>query len=376
MKLSRRTAWESAENAHSLYARTLKDKVDLTLSNLPAAGFAPPTGLLEALGTQAARFYDPHPLGLMSAREAVAAYYMRRSVQMSADDIVLTASTSEAYHTLFCALCDPGDVVLTPTPSYPLFSYLADIAAVRIRHYPLRYAGEWAIDLSELESCEDARAVVIVSPNNPTGSCVRDSEWKQLCAIAKARDLCLIVDAVFADYVMTERFRFLRDDAVNVVTLSGLSKVAALPQLKLGWMHLSGPDRGALMSRVELIQDAFLSVSSPVQHAADALLRHAERVQPDLRARTRNNLATLTDSLVATQATVLAMDGGFSSIIRLSSERDEDAWMERFYAARVLVQPGHFYDLGPAPHVVVSLLPLESTFARGVSRMVSALAST
>jgi alanine-synthesizing transaminase len=314
------------------------DPIDLTISNLSG--------------------YAPEPLGTAGARAAVSEYYARRNDPCSAEQIVITASTSEAYHTLFCVLADPGDRVLVPTPSYPLFSYLADIAGVHVDTYPLHYAGEWQI--GEVPLTQRTKAIVLVSPNNPTGSVVRENELRRIEALG----LPLIVDEVFADYLWRDQPLAHPSPSVLSFRLSGLSKVAATPELKLGWMRVAGPESAEAIARIEIVNDSFLSVAAPVQEQLPDLLRSAEAMQPLLRERLRTNLNHLRAEL---EGSVLAGDGGFSAIVRFPATQDEDAWLRACLTRGLIVQPGHFFDIIHAPHVVVSLLPDPNVFARGVA---------
>lgn len=332
------------------------------MSNPTHAGFAPPPEVLRALASPSAAVYEPLPLGLPSARQAVSTYYATRGRAIAADRIALTASTSEAYHALFTLLCDPGDAVLVPQPSYPLFSLLADIASVRLVPYSLRYDGEWHIDFSTLR--DDAKAIIVVSPNNPTGHYTTGEEYERLAA----RGLPLIVDEVFHDFPLKGRPPPFRDTGALTFTLSGLSKVALLPQVKLGWCAVNGPGADEALARLEVILDTFLSVSGPVQHALPALLAYGEDVRPRVRARLAANLQALTRKLSGSAATVLRCDAGFCAIVRLPAVCDEDEWCQTFAAQKLVVQPGYFYDLRNGPHVVVSLLTPEDTFSEALQR--------
>lgn len=366
---SRRTSWPREENT---LTRAQPGAIDLSASNPTTLGFAPPPDVLAAFSLAAAARYEPSAFGLASARRAVADSYARRGAVIDPDRIALTASTSEAYHALFAVLCDPGDRVLVPSPSYPLFSFIADVAAVELVPYPLRYDGEWHTDFNGLAIDSRTRAVIIVSPNNPTGHYLKRDEHARFAELG----LPLIVDEVFADYPLdaaAPHRHLTHDTRALTFSLAGLSKSALLPQAKLSWCVASGPNdlvREAL-ARLELVLDAFLSVSGPVQHAAPALLAYAETVQPRVRERLATNLATLRRALTGSAATVLRCEGGFSAIVRLPNVHDEDAWCERLRDRSVLVQPGWFFDLPFQPCVVVSLLVEPERFAAAAETLSS-----
>jgi len=340
---SKRTAWERAPNALSVAIEDAKRDpafVDLTLSNPTSIGIDPDAALLGSLADPRSLTYEPHPFGLPTARQAVAAYYARRGVSIDPERIILTATTSEAYTFLFRLLLDPQDRVRVPTPSYPLFSFLGELADVELTHD------------------RDAKAIVVVSPNNPTGLCPTREERIELLAENKP----IIADEVFLDYLIDpSRFAQLTfaDEAGLNFTLSGLSKVAGLPQLKLSWIAVSDhPQAEEAIARLEIIADTFLSVSTPVQHALPSLLDHAESFQAKLRARLAANRAQLPSH-------AQIGDGGWYAI--LPTERDdEEVALELLQRARILVHPGYFFDMA-SPAIVVSLLPDEESFRRALT---------
>lgn len=351
--------------------------LDLTESNPTQAGLTYPDGrILAALSDVRGLLYQPSPRGLESARDAVAQYYRARGVEVALDRILLTASTSEAYAYLFKLLADPGCEILTPRPSYPLFEYLAALESVGVRQYPLRYDGVWHIDFPALEQSITplTRAIVVVNPNNPTGSFLKREELERLNALAAARDLAVLSDEVFSDYG-------LADDASRVHTLigepkaltfsmSGLSKIAGLPQLKLGWIVVSGPSTGLAMESLELIADTYLSVGTPVQAALPELLAATESVREQICRRTRANLAQLHSCLAGSPAHVLHVEGGWYAVLQVPRTRSEEEWaLELLGQHDVLVQPGFFYDFESEAFLVVSLLTPPETFAEGLRRI-------
>ena len=351
--------------------------VDLTESNPTRAGIAYPADLLRGLGGRAALRYEPHALGLPSAREAVARDHARRGVSLDPGRIVLTASTSEAYAWLFKLLCDSGESVLVPRPSYPLFEHLARLEGVCTIPFGLEYHGRWAIDASFLDGAPaNTRAVIIVSPNNPTGSYVSARDLEQVSALCRDRGWALIVDEVFADYPL-EADAPLTDIAarsdVLAFTLGGLSKSAGLPQLKLGWIVVGGPPeaRAAALAALELIADSFLSVATPVQLAAGDLLERATSIRTQIHERVRANLATLRDAARSFAACeVLRTEGGWSAVIRVPATRSEEQLvLDLLEHEGILVHPGYFFDFPREAFVVVSLLPQSDIFREASMRL-------
>jgi aspartate/methionine/tyrosine aminotransferase len=357
--------------------------VDLTESN-PTATFDYDASILARLSDRAALCYEPSALGLGSARAAVAADYARRGVEVEPGRIALTASSSESYSFLFKLLCDPGDNVLVPVPSYPLFEHLAALDAVEIRPYALEYHGRWTHEVSTVERAADlrTRAVLVVSPNNPTGSRVRRSELAGLETLCAARDLALVGDEVFADYAI----QVLPDAAASVleasrclaVSLGGLSKSVGLPQLKLGWMAFGGPAAlvSAAMERVEIVGDTYLSVSTPVQVAVPSLLERGAAVRAQIADRVLRNDAELRRVAEDHPACrVLPVEGGWSAVVQVPAiEDDERTALALLERADVLVHPGYFFDFPRDGFLVVSLIVEPGAFAAAVRRLFAAIA--
>jgi aspartate/methionine/tyrosine aminotransferase len=308
----------------------------------------------------------------------VAQYYSARGLSADPAQILLTASTSEAYAYLFKLLCNPGDEVLAPRPSYPLFEFLARMESVSIRQYPLVYQGGWGIDLGALEQMvnDRTRAIVVVNPNNPTGSFLKRSEMEVLERLCAARGLALISDEVFSDYAFApdaERVSMVAavEDCL-AFSLSGLSKVAGLPQMKLGWIVAGGPDpvRRQALEGLEWIADTYLSVSTPVQCAAAGLLRLGEEVASQIRARTAQNLASARTCLEGSAGGILAVEGGWSSVIRVPVTHSEEEWaLALVDLDNVLLQPGFFYDFEGEAYLVASLLTNPADFDEGLRRL-------
>jgi aspartate/methionine/tyrosine aminotransferase len=356
--------------------------LDLTESNPTHAGLRYPEEIAEAFRDVRILRYEPTPAGSREAREAVSGYYAARGHRVAAADVLLTASTSEGYCYLFKLLADAGDEVLVPTPSYPLFEYLANMESVRVRTYPLGYDGAWHIDMAALEAAISprTRAIVLVNPNNPTGSYVKRGELQRLTALCASRGMALISDEVFADYALTEdRARVTTLAAVEeclAFSMSGLSKVAGLPQMKLGWIVAAGPGamRAEALEKLEWIADTYLSVSTPVQCAAPRLLAAGEEVQRQIRERTAANLAYARSALADSAATILAVEGGWYITLQVPRIRSEEEWTLRLLEKYgVLAQPGFFYDFEAEAYLVVSLLTAPKTFREGIDYLAAAV---
>ena len=388
---SRRTAWKLESNRYSIALSEARSQgaqlLDLTVSNPTDCGFDfDSKAIMNALARPESLHYDPQPQGLLIAREAVADYYNRsklagRVAQITPEQLFLTTSTSEAYSYLFRLLCDAEDEVLVPRPSYPLFEFLADIQDVRLRPYDLFYDHGWHIDVAGIEKNlnERTRAVLIVSPNNPTGSYVKKNELDQLASICKQRDLALIADEVFLDYPVestAEASAAFSNECLSFA-LSGLSKICCLPQMKLAWIVVNGPVglQEEARNRLEVIADSYLSVNAPIQHALPTLLEQRNNIQPQLIARIRENLRFL-DSQFRSAAAVerLRVDGGWYAVLRVPVTRsDEDLAVELIESAGVIVHPGHFYDFQQDGFLVISLITPPGVFRDGILQVLNAV---
>jgi aspartate/methionine/tyrosine aminotransferase len=340
--------------------------LDLTETNPTRVGLSYPVReILDALARPGILTYEPSPRGLPEARAAVAGYYARHGVSVDPERVILTSSTSEAYAWLFKLLCDPGDDVLVPRPSYPLFDHLAALESVALTPYSLRYHEGWFLDISQVRQSigPRTRAILVVNPNNPTGSFLTREESAALDALAAERGLAVISDEVFADYAFVpagERVTTLAGSpAALTFSLSGLSKPVGLPQLKLGWILSSGPAEqlAAAATRLELIADTYLSVGAAVQHAAPRLLGLVDEMSGQILARVRRNREALQHGLAGSAAHVLAAEGGWSAILRVPSTRTDEEWTLAAIAGDgVIVHPGYFFELEGGAHVVASLL--------------------
>ena len=381
---SHRTNWRLSPNALTRAieeARTAGHKLlDLTVSNPTEAGIRPdPEIVLAALANPEAMHYDPQPRGLLRARQAVCLYY-RESHQvfdLDPERLILTTSTSEAYSYVFRLLCNPGDEVLVPKPSYPLFKFLADLADVKLVPYPLLYDHGWQIDFDSLYKAATAqsRAVILVHPNNPTGSYVSAAETSALNDFCRDYGLALIVDEVFLDYPHDGALRssFVANTNALTFTLSGVSKISALPQMKLAWVATSGPEEmvAEAGARLEIIADTFLSMGAPVQLAAPVLLDQRKQIQPLLLDRLRANLAELDRQLAARPSCArLQVEGGWYVVLRIPVlGTDENLAIDLSRKMGVIVHPGHFYDFPNEGHLVLSLITEPANFREGVARL-------
>jgi len=354
--------------------------IDLTETNPTKVGLQYPADVLSALSAPAGLEYAPHPFGLASARQAVTEDVAACGRPIDPSRVILTASTSEAYSFLFKLLCNPGDQVLVPVPSYPLFEHLTSLELVDVRRYPLEYHGTWSIDAQVVEAAVTprTRAVLVVSPNNPTGSLLTRGDLSGLAHLCASRDLALIGDEVFCDYLLdarSDRARVLDQDEALTFSLGGLSKSAGMPQLKLGWMVAGGPQAlvEAALARLEVICDAFLSVSTPVQHAAGALMAAGRHVRGLIVERLTLNLEAIQALVLRHPAcSVHRVEGGWSAVIRVPATRPEETLvLELLEHDSVLVHPGYFFDFPREAFLVVSLLPRPAEFRDGVARLLA-----
>ena len=388
---SSRTAWDLTPNRLAAELQRMRARgrevLDLTESNPTRCGFQyNRRAILRALARPAALQYHPDPRGMASARKAVAEYYHRRgsgtaSLRVAPQRILLTSSTSEAYSFLFRLLCEPGDQVLVPSPSYPLLEFLAGINDVQLAAYPLFYDHGWQMDVHALESAitPRTRAVVVVNPNNPTGSFVKRQELEALSALCARRGLALVADEVFLDYAHDGRTRpsLAANRGALTFVLSGLSKISALPQMKVAWMAVNGPkpDVEQALARLEVIADTYLSLNTPAQVALPVLLAQRKGIQVQMRRRIAANRRQLAQQLASHPACrVLESEGGWYAVLRVPAiGPDEERVLALLRRHAVLVHPGHFYGFAGEGHLVLSLIVPESPFRKGLRRLLGAL---
>ena len=396
--------------AHARLRAQGVDVTDLTESNPTRVGLHYPPGLLDAFASPAGLRYEPSPRGSASARRAVASWLSHapqvagsrvatglgediepRRVSparaVDPDRIALTASTSEAYACLFKLLCDPGDRVLVPQPSYPLLEHLARFEGVEPVAYPLSYHGTWRSDIPALAAAADsrARAIVVVNPNNPTGSFLAREDHDAVMALCQERGLRLIVDEVFNRYPVNPlpgSGRSVLSAPADVLTfvLGGLSKAVGLPQVKLGWIAVDGPDAEAraTLDALDLVLDTYLSVSTPVQLAAERLLAEGASVTEQIRTRVAANHRTLV-RLVAEHpaARLLRTEGGWYAVIQVPATETEEALaLQLLEQDHVLVHPGYFFDFPREAFLVTSLLPDPDQFEPAVKRLLARTVDT
>jgi alanine-synthesizing transaminase len=384
---SKRTEWKLTPNrftqAQADQRAAGMEVLDLSVSNPTRAGLPYDEAILQALVQPEALDYDPQPKGLLSARHAVARYYhdAHDIYGVDPESFILTTSTSEAYSYVFRLLCNTEDEILVPKPSYPLFEFLADLQDVKLVSYPLLYHDGWQIDFTSLYKAVNhrTRGVVVVHPNNPTGSYVTATEIDELNRFCVEYNLALIVDEVFLDYAHdgAARSSFVVNEPALTFTLSGISKISGLPQMKVAWLAASGPEerRREALARLEVIADTYLSMNAPLQLATPALLDQRKHIQPLLLDRIRSNVREL-DRQLSHQKTCerLRVDGGWYAVLRVPAlQSDEDLAIDLLRKVAVLVHPGHFYDFPKDGYLVVSLITPTDLFREGISRILSAL---
>ena len=379
-----RTNWNLEPNRLSeAFARHRvagKPLIDLTASNPTECGFTyDRERILSALADPQSLSYEPEPKGLLAAREVIVGYYADRGDRVAASDMLLTTSTSEAYSFVFRILCNPGDEVLIPTPGYPLFDLLADIQDVRLVRYPLIYDHGWQIAFHALEAAltPRTRAIIVVHPNNPTGHFVKPDERSGLNRICAGRQLAIIADEVFLDFALSSKrhLSWVANSEVLTFTMSGLSKMCGLPQMKAAWLAASGPKdlKTRALERLEVIADTYLSMNAPIQHAIPEFLQQRHEFQRQLMSRVRGNLAEL-DRQLATQKACsrLEIEGGWYAVLRVPATRtDEEVALDLLEKEGVYVHPGHFYDFPADGYLIVSLIGSEQEFGEGIRRLVS-----
>jgi alanine-synthesizing transaminase len=381
---AKRTNWNLETNrlsaALAAHRAAGKPLIDLTLSNPTECGFRyDEEAILSALRNPSALQYEPNPRGLAVARSAVARYYAERAAIVSNDDIFLTTSTSEAYSYVFRTLCNPDDELLIPAPSYPLFEFLADIQDVRLARYPLVYDYGWQIDFHALEQAitPRTRGVIVVHPNNPSGHFAKPEEMRKLNEICAARAIAIIADEVFLDFALNEKqiATFAANSGALTFTMSGLSKICGLPQMKAAWLMVSGPEawKTEALARLEVIADTYLSMSAPIQLAIPALLEQRHAFLKQVIARVNENLTELDKQLAGQKScSRLEVEGGWNAVIRVPATRsDEELALELLVTRGVYVHPGHFYDFRSEGYLVVSLISPQGNFSQGLRHLLA-----
>ena len=386
---SSRFTWSMTTNSlsHVLEAQQAAGVkiIDLTQSNPTQASFQySDTQILKAFSQPQSLLYEPASQGLLVAREAIGRYYQSRGLQTEPQNICLTASTSEGYAWLFKLLANPGDEVLIPQPGYPLFDFLTALESVKMIPYRLKYDAStgWQIDLERLAASVSTKtiAIVVVNPNNPTGSYLKESELKFFTQLCQEHGLALISDEVFSDYEnnapATAVPSLVMHQEILTFVLSGLSKISALPQMKLGWIHMNGPQSlcEEAKERLDFIADAYLSVGTPVQHAAASLLDFRHDIQSQIQARIKSNEEFLRRIAKNLRCEILRREAGWYAVIQLPEEVNEEQWvMDLLNEESVFVHPGYFYDFSQGNHIVISLLTQCDTFRNGVTKIMTRL---
>jgi len=385
MRFSGRTGWNTEESdlarAHRLRLEAGLPIADLTAGNPTRCGFEYDPALLGALNDPAALDYDPQPRGSLRGREAVCRYYADHGVAVQPEQIVLTTSTSEAYSYLFRLLCDPGTEIIAAQPGYPLFDFLAVLEDVGLKQAPLVYDHGWQIEPEGFRQAitERTRAIVLVHPNNPTGHFTKPWEAEELARLCREFDLSLIVDEVFLDYGLAEGEQSFAAglEGVPVFVVSGLSKIAGLPQMKAAWIVAVGREAGEALERLEVIADTFLSMNAPVQCALPSWLAGRGGIQKQIRGRVGTNLAELDRQLGQMPgAARLEVEGGWYATLRIPALKPDEETVLELLDHGVWVQPGGFFGMGASGWLVLSLLTPEKEFITGVTRMIDYLVTT
>ena len=385
MRFSGRTNWNTEESelarAHRLRTQAGLPIADLTASNPTRCGFTYPPSLLQALADPRALDYDPQPKGSLAARQAVSDYYAGHGVALHPSQLLLTTSTSEAYSFLFRLLCDPGDEILIAQPGYPLFDFLAALDDVRLKAAPLVYDQGWQIDAEAIRRAitPRTRGLVIVHPNNPTGHFTKPWEAAELARLCREFSLSLIVDEVFLDYGFGQPASSFASglESVPVFVVSGMSKIAGLPQMKAAWIAVTGPAQPEALDRLDVIADTFLSMNAPVQCALPAWLEERAGIQNQIRNRVAANLAELDRQLLrAPAAQRLKLEGGWYAVLRVPALEPDEQTALALLERGVWVHPGYFFGMAESGWLVVSLLAPEAEFSTGVTVLVDYLQTT
>ncbi|MBI1871299.1 MAG: pyridoxal phosphate-dependent aminotransferase [Chlamydiae bacterium] len=382
---SKRTNWNLEANPITKALQKRRDSqlpiLDLTESNPTHCGFDYPTQELAQVLTQPQSFqYHPNPKGLLEARRAIAKYYQDQGHSINPEQIFLTSSTSEAYSFLFRLLVNPQENILIPRPGYPLFDFLSDLADVELKTYSLFYEKNWQIDFESLKNNvnPDTKALLVVHPNNPTGSYIKKNEFFELIQLAHHEEIALVSDEVFFDYAVESNEKHTRLAGISEVlsfTLNGLSKMVGLPQMKLGWMVVNGPQKllTQALDRLEVITDTYLSVNTPIQQALPWIIENCKTIQNPIKMRVLNNLKWLKEKIIPFPACeVLKVEGGWYALLKIPKTRSDEEWVLTFLEKEgVFVHPGHFYQFEKEGYLVISLIVPPETFQEGVRRILS-----
>lgn len=388
MMFAERTEWDMSQNEITLAIEKLKQSsveiFDLTRSNPTRCGYTFPEDVIfQAFAKSENLIYDPQSQGMRSAREAVSAYYASKGIPVDPDNIFLTASTSEGYSLLFKLLANPGDSVLFPRPSYPLFQFLGDTNDVRIEYYSLEYHRKWMISEPDLSDASNpVKTFVLVNPNNPTGSIISREELSRVNQFCQSRKIAIICDEVFSDYLFpgTEDYFSLADNQdVLTFTMGGLSKTLAMPQMKLSWIVVSGPEPlvAEAKQRLEVITDTYLSVNTPVQNALASLMSLRAETQGQIQSRIACNLSTV-ETMIADvpQVALLKAEGGWYAVLQVEGLTNEEQWiLDLIEQDQVLVHPGYFYDFEEEGYIVLSLIVDADIFREGMKRFLQRVKS-
>jgi len=381
---SNRTNWPLSENKLVTMLNSLKEEkapiIDLTESNPTRCGFKYLNEkILVPFNEEESLTYDPHPQGSLKSREAISQYYKQKNLNVSEEQIFLTSSTSEAYSYLFRLLINPIEGVLFPQPSYPLFQFLGDLNDVEISNYPLVYLDSWRIDCNALKTLVniDTKAIVLVNPNNPTGSFVKENEMIAINELCQKYHLSIICDEVFHDFAFDYSKKYLscvHNHDVLTFTLGGLSKTLGLPQMKLSWIVITGPEREVHLAikRLEIVADTYLSVNTLAQNAIGYWLSSRKQIQDEIKTRVKDNLDIIKTQTDSTASRLLQTEGGWYAVLKIPNIKTEEDWaLKLLNKYHVFIHPGYFFDFTEEAYIVISLLSQTDIFNEGFNRILS-----
>ncbi len=381
MNFSKRTNWNTEANPLTLKLEALRahpEFINLTVSNPTECGFEYlKTGLLSALENPLNLRYESDAHGLPCARDAIVQYYAQKGISLAPNQIFVTASTSEAYTFVFRILLEAGDKILGPAPGYPLMDYLAEINDSVLERYPLIYGKShgWQINREALKQMPPAKVLLVVHPSNPAGSYVSTGEQIFLQSWAAQKEMAVISDEVFYDFSLCgapPAPSFVSQNGTPTFTLSGISKVLGLPQMKLSWIVVTGPEaaRNEAIRRLEIVADTYLSASTPIQRALPIWMAQAPTIQQEILARLHGNRAFLEDQLKgSTKVSILAAQGGWSAVLRMPGSQSDEAWtLALLKKSKILIHPGYLYDITEENCLVLSLLIPPERFKEGIKR--------
>lgn len=376
-----RTNWNFQNNRITKliqeYQRNNISIIDLSESNPTKVGFNyPEKFVLKDFCSGKNLIYNPHPKGLINAREAICKFYHKKNINIHPESIIITAGSSDAYNYIFRLIAEPGDEILVPSPSYPLLQFLSRLNDISIKNYRLLYDGEWHIDIDSIyrNITNKTKAILFIHPNNPTGSYVKNEEYEKVLELANRYGLIFISDEVFYEYEIEDKPNkfnsFSEKSDILTFTINGISKLLGLSQMKLGWVIVSGPNKlkQEAINRLEIISDTFLSVNTPVQNSLPIWLENYEELHNQIKHRVIINYFRIKDQILANSAIeLLNVEGGWNGILRFPNIFTDEQWVELFLKKyRLFLQPGYFYDFERGAYLLVSLLLPENIIKKNI----------